>query len=171
MADFTTVGRYEAFFLCICKGQPSPDNASVAISLPFSPVVPCCLPCRSLQRSRVPWLPVGGFRNPYYSHRQSCPPQRLGTGLLPLAVCHHLLPQARPMGASPLENHGRKLPATFLSNQLLFSYLQCGGLYRARKVFDKMCVRNAHSWNTMIASYAKFGKLEDAQELFDVMLE
>ncbi|KAI3745196.1 hypothetical protein L1987_58302 [Smallanthus sonchifolius] len=66
---------------------------------------------------------------------------------------------------------GRKRPGTFLSNQLISMYSECGCCDGARKVFDKMPVRNLYSWNNMISGYAKLRMMKPARSLFDRMGE
>ncbi|OVA19852.1 Pentatricopeptide repeat [Macleaya cordata] len=66
---------------------------------------------------------------------------------------------------------GLKHPKTFLSNHLINMYFQCGDDIEARKVFDKMSVRNLFSWNNMLSGYAKLGMLKPAKRLFDKMTE
>lgn len=64
---------------------------------------------------------------------------------------------------------GRKTPCTFLSNHLIHMYSECGYCDGARKVFDKMPVRNLYSWNSMISGYAKLRMMKPARTLFDQM--
>ncbi|KAJ7978591.1 Pentatricopeptide repeat-containing protein [Quillaja saponaria] len=66
---------------------------------------------------------------------------------------------------------GHKHPTTFLANHLIGMYLKCGNDVEARKVFDKMAVRNIYSWNNMLSGYGKLGMLKPARELFDKMPE
>ncbi|XP_010245883.1 PREDICTED: pentatricopeptide repeat-containing protein At2g21090 [Nelumbo nucifera] len=66
---------------------------------------------------------------------------------------------------------GLKNPKTFLSNHLINMYFKCGNDLEARRVFDKMRVRNLYSWNNMLAGYAKLGMLKPARRLFDRMPE
>ncbi|KAJ9550607.1 hypothetical protein OSB04_014652 [Centaurea solstitialis] len=66
---------------------------------------------------------------------------------------------------------GRKRPGTFLENQLIRMYSECGDCVGARKVFDKMSVRNLYSWNNMISGYAKLRMMKPARSLFDRMDE
>ncbi|KAI3515258.1 hypothetical protein L1887_14076 [Cichorium endivia] len=66
---------------------------------------------------------------------------------------------------------GRKRPGTFLSNQLIHMYSECGNWVGARKVFDKMSLKNLYSWNNMLSGYAKLRMMKPAQTLFDQMQE
>ncbi|XP_071700698.1 pentatricopeptide repeat-containing protein At2g21090 [Rutidosis leptorrhynchoides] len=66
---------------------------------------------------------------------------------------------------------GRKRPGTFLSNHLIYMYVECGNCVAARKVFDKMSVRNVFSWNGIISGYAKLRMMIPARKLFDQMQE
>ncbi|KAF5752023.1 putative pentatricopeptide repeat-containing protein [Tripterygium wilfordii] len=66
---------------------------------------------------------------------------------------------------------GLKKPYTFLSNNLIFMYMECGDLSNAAKVFDKMSARNIYSWNNMLSGYAKLGRIKEARNLFDKMPE
>ncbi|KAF5755704.1 putative tetratricopeptide-like helical domain superfamily [Helianthus annuus] len=66
---------------------------------------------------------------------------------------------------------GRKRPGTFLCNQLIHMYSECGDSVGARKVFDEMPVRNLYSWNSMLSGYAKLRMMEPARTLFDRMGE
>ncbi|PRQ55342.1 putative pentatricopeptide [Rosa chinensis] len=50
-------------------------------------------------------------------------------------------------------------------------YFKCGDEVDARKVFDKMFVRNLYSWNNMLSGYAKMRNLKEARSLFDKMPE
>ncbi|CAK7329525.1 unnamed protein product [Dovyalis caffra] len=66
---------------------------------------------------------------------------------------------------------GLKRPGTFLSNNLIRMYVQCGDHVSAYKVFDKMSDRNLYSWNNMLSGYAKLGMIKPARKLFDKMPE
>ena len=66
---------------------------------------------------------------------------------------------------------GLKRPGTFLSNHLIHMYGNCGKEIEARKVFDKMSVRNLYSWNNMLSGYTKLGMIKPARKLFDKMPE
>nr|XP_048336796.1 pentatricopeptide repeat-containing protein At2g21090-like [Ziziphus jujuba var. spinosa] len=66
---------------------------------------------------------------------------------------------------------GLKHPSTFLANHLINMYFKCGDDVEARKVFDKMSIRNLYSWNNMLSGYAKMKRLKAARGLFDKMPE
>ncbi|XP_022973379.1 pentatricopeptide repeat-containing protein At2g21090-like [Cucurbita maxima] len=70
-----------------------------------------------------------------------------------------------------LKNTGFKRPTTIVANHLIGMYFKCGHEIDARKVFDKMSVRNLYSWNHMLAGYAKLGNVYQARKLFDGMTE
>lgn len=59
----------------------------------------------------------------------------------------------------------------FIKTALVDMYAKCGSLVTARRIFDKMTVRNPVSWNAMISGYARNGDLASARELFDKMPE
>ncbi|GFS42784.1 pentatricopeptide repeat (PPR-like) superfamily protein [Actinidia rufa] len=63
----------------------------------------------------------------------------------------------------------RKNPNTFISNHLINLYCKCGDHGEARKVFDKMSLRNLYSWNNMLSGYAKSGMIKPARRLFEKM--
>lgn len=66
---------------------------------------------------------------------------------------------------------GRKTPTTYLSNHLINMYLKCGDGCNARKVFDKISVRNLYSYNNMLSGYVKLGMNKPARKMFDQMPE
>ncbi|XP_009377672.2 LOW QUALITY PROTEIN: pentatricopeptide repeat-containing protein At2g21090-like [Pyrus x bretschneideri] len=66
---------------------------------------------------------------------------------------------------------GFKHPSTFLANHLINMYFKCADDVEARRVFDKMSVRNLYSWNNMLSGYAKMRKLSEARSLFEKMPE
>ncbi|CAB4290843.1 unnamed protein product [Prunus armeniaca] len=66
---------------------------------------------------------------------------------------------------------GFKHPPTFLANHLINMYFKCADDVEARRVFDKMSVRNLYSWNNMLSGYAKMRNLKEARSLFDKMPE
>ncbi|XP_031495803.1 pentatricopeptide repeat-containing protein At2g21090 [Nymphaea colorata] len=59
----------------------------------------------------------------------------------------------------------------FVANHLLHLYARCGRPGDARKVFDKMPVKNVFSWNAMLGGYARAGLVGPARRLFDEMPE
>eukprot|EP01018_Ginkgo_biloba_P027015 Gb_10922 [translate_table: standard] len=56
-----------------------------------------------------------------------------------------------------------------VENALVDMYAKCGGIGKARNIFDKMSLKNVVSWNTMIAGYAQNGHVNEALELFQKM--
>ncbi|XP_050385218.1 pentatricopeptide repeat-containing protein At2g21090 [Argentina anserina] len=66
---------------------------------------------------------------------------------------------------------GFKRPPLLLANHLIGMYLKCGDEVDARKVFDKMSVRNLYSWNHMLSGYVKMRHLKEARSLFEKMSE
>ncbi|CAM6066849.1 unnamed protein product, partial [Sphagnum tenellum] len=56
-----------------------------------------------------------------------------------------------------------------VGTSLVSMFAKCGSTQDARKVFDKMVVRNVVSWNAMINGYAEHGHIQDAQRVFDKM--
>ncbi|XP_022963954.1 pentatricopeptide repeat-containing protein At2g21090 [Cucurbita moschata] len=98
---------------------------------------------------------------------------------LPTSVFVHLLrlcAKAKSLkGGKSVHLHlkltGFKRPTTIVANHLIGMYFQCGSDTEARKVFDKMSVRNLYSWNHMLAGYAKLGNVYQARKLFDTMIE
>lgn len=54
-----------------------------------------------------------------------------------------------------------------VGNTLIDTYVKCGALESARKVFDEMPERDVISGTALIVAYAKDGELEYARELFD----
>ncbi|XP_057523909.1 pentatricopeptide repeat-containing protein At2g21090, partial [Amaranthus tricolor] len=66
---------------------------------------------------------------------------------------------------------GMKHPNTLVSNHLMHVYFECGDHIEARKVFDKMIVRNLFRWNNALSGYVKIGMINVARKLFDKMVE
>ncbi|XLR52715.1 hypothetical protein S83_003387 [Arachis hypogaea] len=60
---------------------------------------------------------------------------------------------------------------TFLSNNLVQLYSNCGDIVSAHQVFAKMPQRNIFSWNAILAAYCKNRNLQDACCLFLEMPE
>ncbi|XP_008792484.2 pentatricopeptide repeat-containing protein At2g02980, chloroplastic-like [Phoenix dactylifera] len=58
-----------------------------------------------------------------------------------------------------------------LKTALIDMYAKCGEIDRARKVFDRMEVRDTKAWSSMIVGLAIHGLVKDALELFSRMLE
>lgn len=57
----------------------------------------------------------------------------------------------------------------FINNSLIHMYASCRDVVYARRVFDKMPVKNIVSWNAMLDGYAKCGDMVLARQLFDLM--
>ncbi|XP_057821050.2 pentatricopeptide repeat-containing protein At3g12770 [Cryptomeria japonica] len=57
----------------------------------------------------------------------------------------------------------------FVTNSLIGMFSKCGSLELARKIFNKMPVRDVVSWNTMIAGYGVHGCGKETLELFSEM--
>lgn len=58
---------------------------------------------------------------------------------------------------------------TLTCNLLVNFYSKCGHVSYARRVFDGMLVRNAVSWNTMMAGHMHYGEQSEALNLFILM--
>ncbi|KAL5728164.1 UMP/CMP kinase [Ranunculus cassubicifolius] len=58
----------------------------------------------------------------------------------------------------------------FILNALVDMYSKCGDIVKARKVFDKIVVRDSVSWNSMLISYVHHGLLVQALDVFRGML-
>ncbi|XP_075484981.1 pentatricopeptide repeat-containing protein At2g22410, mitochondrial-like [Primulina tabacum] len=54
-------------------------------------------------------------------------------------------------------------------NAALDMYAKCGGLAKAREIFDNMEVKDVFSWTSMVNGLAKSGNVELAREFFDKM--
>nr|XP_043605912.1 pentatricopeptide repeat-containing protein At3g02330, mitochondrial [Erigeron canadensis]XP_043605913.1 pentatricopeptide repeat-containing protein At3g02330, mitochondrial [Erigeron canadensis] len=57
-----------------------------------------------------------------------------------------------------------------VENAILDMYGKCGALAEARRVFDEMQVRDAVSWNAIIAAYEQNGKVDETLQLLVWML-
>lgn len=57
-----------------------------------------------------------------------------------------------------------------IQNTLLDAYAKCGEVAVARKVFDQMTLRDAISWNSIIAVSAQHGLSTEALQLFHAMV-
>ncbi|XP_021891634.1 putative pentatricopeptide repeat-containing protein At3g23330 [Carica papaya] len=57
------------------------------------------------------------------------------------------------------------------SNATITMYAKCGDLDGAKKMFDKMPVRNEVSWSAMMAGYGMHGKYSEVFVLFERMVE
>lgn len=63
------------------------------------------------------------------------------------------------------------VPSVFVGSVLVVMYTKCGSISDARRVFDKLAVRNVVSWSSMIEGYAEKGQGEEALKLFKGMHE
>ncbi|XP_030474989.1 pentatricopeptide repeat-containing protein At5g65570 [Syzygium oleosum] len=59
---------------------------------------------------------------------------------------------------------------TLLGHKLIDAYLKCGSVGDARGLFDEMPERHVITWNSMIASYIKQRRSEEAIELYERMM-
>ncbi|XP_008804906.3 pentatricopeptide repeat-containing protein At5g44230 [Phoenix dactylifera] len=55
----------------------------------------------------------------------------------------------------------------FVQNTLISFYVECSDLSSARKLFDRMSVRDAISWTSLIVAYTKTGDMGSAEGLFE----
>ncbi|KAI6677333.1 hypothetical protein NL676_038129 [Syzygium grande] len=62
-----------------------------------------------------------------------------------------------------------KNPPGFLEDCALQMYCDCGSLWDARRLFDKMPERSSYTWGAMISAYAQRGVLDKAFQLFSLM--
>eukprot|EP00249_Psilotum_nudum_P012827 c24006_g16_i1 orf=3-1022(+) len=53
-----------------------------------------------------------------------------------------------------------------VGNSLINMYGKCGSPLNARRVFEKMCLRNVVSWTSVITAYGQNGNYKEALELF-----
>ncbi|QHO22046.1 Putative pentatricopeptide repeat-containing protein [Arachis hypogaea] len=99
------------------------------------------------------------------------------TGVEPDAItCASVLPACGDLSALLL---GRRIheyvdwkklcPNLLLENALIDMYARCGCLDDARKVFDRMKLRDVASWTSLISAYAMAGQGCNAVELFTEM--
>ena len=57
----------------------------------------------------------------------------------------------------------------FVDTNLINFYAVCGGVGKARYVFDVMSQRSVVSWNSMLAGYVRCGDFDGARRVFDEM--
>ncbi|XP_029145778.1 pentatricopeptide repeat-containing protein At1g05750, chloroplastic-like [Arachis hypogaea] len=57
----------------------------------------------------------------------------------------------------------------FVETSLVNFYAVCGGVGKARYVFDEMNQRSVASWNSMLAGYVRCGDFDGARRVFDEM--
>ncbi|XAR51601.1 hypothetical protein NMG60_11006273 [Bertholletia excelsa] len=74
-----------------------------------------------------------------------------------------------------MQVHGLTIKSTFRSemcvgNAILDMYGKCGALIDARRVFDEMEIRDAVSWNAIIAAYEQNGNEMETLSLFVLMV-
>ncbi|KAL0009332.1 hypothetical protein SO802_010834 [Lithocarpus litseifolius] len=84
-----------------------------------------------------------------------------------------------------LFKHGKKVHAFILkteenpkpefllsvNNALVTLYWKCGKVDEARKIFDKMLIRNLVSWNEILSAYVNLGRIVEAKSFFKEMPE
>ncbi|XP_059069475.1 pentatricopeptide repeat-containing protein At3g24000, mitochondrial-like [Cryptomeria japonica] len=87
-----------------------------------------------------------------------------------------ILPACAKMGdlVWGIDIHQSIMEGGFLSdiivgNALVDMYAKCGGIDKARELFDRMPQRDIVSWNALIAGYAQNGFVESALEIFKQM--
>ncbi|KAF8404728.1 hypothetical protein HHK36_009617 [Tetracentron sinense] len=61
-------------------------------------------------------------------------------------------------------------PHLSLGNKLIDAYLKCESIEDARKLFDEMPQRHIVTWNSMIASYIRHKRSQEALKLYQMML-
>ncbi|KAJ4950512.1 hypothetical protein NE237_027344 [Protea cynaroides] len=59
----------------------------------------------------------------------------------------------------------------FVGNAIVDMYAKCGRMEVAKKVFDRMPVKDVVSWNAFVSGYSQSGSFEDALQLFERMQE
>ncbi|PNX59311.1 pentatricopeptide repeat-containing protein, partial [Trifolium pratense] len=59
---------------------------------------------------------------------------------------------------------------SFFGHKLIDSYIKCGIIAEARKLFDELPNRHIVTWNSMISSHVSRGKTKEAIELYNNML-
>ncbi|CAI9103692.1 OLC1v1002223C1 [Oldenlandia corymbosa var. corymbosa] len=57
----------------------------------------------------------------------------------------------------------------FLNNCLMSMYAKCGHVERSRVIFDSMLEKDSVSYNSMLDGYLKYGMIDLARELFDIL--
>ncbi|KAK7855364.1 pentatricopeptide repeat-containing protein [Quercus suber] len=58
-----------------------------------------------------------------------------------------------------------------VNNALVMLYWKCGKDDEARKIFDKMLIRNLVSWNAILSAYVNLGRIVEAKSFFKEMPE
>ncbi|KAF9617159.1 hypothetical protein IFM89_034310 [Coptis chinensis] len=59
----------------------------------------------------------------------------------------------------------------FVLNALVDMYAKCGDIVMARKVFNKIGVRDSVSWNSMLTGYIHHGLMVEALDIFRGMID
>ncbi|GMH19701.1 hypothetical protein Nepgr_021542 [Nepenthes gracilis] len=59
----------------------------------------------------------------------------------------------------------------FVLNALIEMYSKCGNIVKARRVFDKITIKDIVTWNSMITGYIHHDLLPEAMDIFHHMLE
>ncbi|GLT93912.1 hypothetical protein SLE2022_116820 [Rubroshorea leprosula] len=57
----------------------------------------------------------------------------------------------------------------FVGNALVDMYAKCGMMEEAKKVFERMKMKDVISWNTMVTGYSQIGGFDEALGLFEKM--
>ncbi|KAK9096065.1 hypothetical protein Sjap_021562 [Stephania japonica] len=90
----------------------------------------------------------------------------------------NVLPACASVGAwkGGKEVHGYALRSglvedVYVGNAVVDMYAKCGMMEEAKKVFDRMEVRDLVSWNAMVTGFSHSGKFDDALALFEKMWE
>lgn len=60
---------------------------------------------------------------------------------------------------------------SFVLNALVDMYAKCGDIVKARKVFDRIALRDSVSWNSILSGYIHHGLLKEALGIFRSMLQ
>lgn len=89
-------------------------------------------------------------------------------------TCLALLPGCTVGGNLVKEVHGFSIRSCIdenpqLSSGLMESYCKCGCLGYARKLFDRMTLRDVVAWSSMISGYALNGEADKAMKMFERM--
>ncbi|KAJ6836162.1 pentatricopeptide repeat-containing protein, mitochondrial [Iris pallida] len=132
-----------------------------------------------LEPDLVSWNAVvaGLSRNGRSSEALGLLGEMIATGIRPNAVTiTGLLPACGKIGSLQKckEVHGLIYRAelhanVFTETALVDVYSKCGSPGHARRVFDRMEVKNATTYNAMISCHGKHGEIEESIELFDRM--
>eukprot|EP01018_Ginkgo_biloba_P019248 Gb_37820 [translate_table: standard] len=88
-------------------------------------------------------------------------------GVLPACTQSSALQQGKQIHGYIIKNGFES--EIIVDNALIDMYAKCGSIDTARKVFDKMCIRNVVSWSAILAGYVKNGNGNEALSLFNEM--